>query len=171
MTSARWTQLLVALIVVGIGVWVARHTYWDYVTHEKPMQGEALTNPFYTFEHLAQRLGVRTQQIGSLRTLPSPAGVLLVSDLQGALLRDRVSAVQSWVEAGGRLLVSRNVLLTSPALQTWSGVSLALHEPNKDANHRDVRIAPHGTIAPCPELTERVAGAESGRRYRACINS
>lgn len=161
---------MLLLIAAGIGVWVARHTYWDYETRDKPMQGEAVTNPFYTFEHLAQRLGVRTQQIGSLRTLPSPAGVLVVDDLQGALLRDRLSAVQSWVEAGGRLLASRNVLLTSPALQSWSGITLVFHEADKDGNRPEKKIQHGGAVAACPELIERVGGVNSGRRYRACIN-
>jgi predicted DCC family thiol-disulfide oxidoreductase YuxK len=170
-TRVRWTPLVLLLIIVGIGVWVARHTYWDYVMHDNPMKGEALTNPFYTFEHLAQRLGIRTQQISSLRTLPPAAGVLLVSDLHGALLRDRLSAVKPWVEAGGRLLVSRNVLLTSPTLQSWSGITLALHDPVKDEKHPYTRMESDGELAPCPELTERVGGEDSGRRYRACITS
>ncbi len=171
MNRARWTQLLLLLILAGIVVWVARHSYWDYVTRETPMQGEAVTNPYYTFEHLAQRLGVRTQQTTSLRTLPAPAGVLIVNDLQGALLRERLSAVESWVEAGGRLLVSRNVLLTSPALQAWSGITLALHDPTNEDPRADKGTERGAAAAHCPELTERVGGADSGRRYRACINS
>jgi hypothetical protein len=170
MTSARWTQLLVLLIIAGLGVWVARHTYWDYETRDNPMEGEALTNPFYTFEHLAQRLGVSAQQVASLRTLPPTGGVLIVSDLQGALLRDRLRAIESWTEAGGRLIMSRNVLLTSPALQSWSGITLAHQDPVENGDHPDEKIAPRHAAAPCPELTEKVAGADSGRRYRTCVN-
>lgn len=164
-------QLLLLLIFAGIGVWVARHTYWDYEKRDKPMQGEALTNPYYSFEHLARRLGIRTQQITSLRTLPAPTGVLMVGDLHGALLRDRLSAVQPWVERGGRLLVARDVLLASPALQSWSGITLALHDTAKDGNRPDKKTERGSAVAGCPELTERVGNADSGRRYRACINS
>ncbi len=171
MTRVRGKQLLLLLIATGIGVWVARHTYWDYEKRDKPMQGEAVTNPYYTFEHLARRLGIRTLEITSLRTLPAQTGVLIVGDQQGALLRDRLNAVQSWVEHGGRLLVARDVLLASPVLQSWSGITLALHDPAKDANRPDNKAERGGAVAACPELTERVGNADSGRRYRACINS
>ncbi|HEV7611610.1 MAG TPA: DUF4350 domain-containing protein [Steroidobacteraceae bacterium] len=170
MTRRRWTQLLVFLLFAGVFAWIARHTYWDYVTVDKPLKGEAATNRFYAFEHLAQRLGMHAREISNLRTLPSSDGVLMVTDLHGALLRDRLSAVQRWVEQGGRLLVSRDVLLSTPALQSWSGMSLALHDP--DQSHREPpprRVGPNAL--PCAPLTERVDGTISGRQYRACVRA
>jgi hypothetical protein len=171
MNRTRWIQLLIVLILAGGFAWIARHTYWDYVTMDKPFQGEASTNRFYTFEHLVRRLGFSTRQVSSLRTLPPATGVLVVDDLHGALLRDRLSAVQNWVEQGGRLLVARDVLLSTPALQSWSGIALALHDPDKKHIRPPETPAVGGAKADCPPLIERVEGTTSGQQYRTCLNA
>jgi hypothetical protein len=171
MNRTRWIQLLVVLILAGGLAWIARHTYWDYVTVDKPLQGEASTNRFYTFEHLVHRLGFSTRQVSSLRTLPPATGVLVVDDLHGALLRDRLSALQSWVEQGGRLLVARDVLLSTPAMQSWSGIGLALHDPDKKHIRPPETPGVGGAEADCPPLIERVDGTTSGRQYHTCLNA
>jgi hypothetical protein len=168
-TRKRWTRLLLLLLLAGVLAWVARHTYWDYVTVDKPLAGEAATNRFYALEHLAQRLGMHAREIPNLRLLPSSAGALMVTDLHGALLRDRLSALRSWVEQGGRLLVSRDVLLSTPALQSWSGISLALRDPdNGRSEPADGRGGSRNALH-CAPLTERVDGTISGQQYRACL--
>jgi hypothetical protein len=162
--------VLIFLVLAAGFTWIARHTYWDYDTAATPLKGEAATNSFYTLEHLAHRLGIRTRQLSNLRTLPSPAGVLVVNDLHGGQLRDRLSALQEWVEEGGRLLVSREVVLSTPPLQTWSGITLGLRDPDQEPS-RPPKSKSNGSHPDCPLLSERVKGAATGREYRACVGS
>ena len=170
MTRTRSITALIFVILVAGVTWIARHTYWDYDSAATPLKGEAATNPFYTLEHLAHRLGIRTRQLTNLRTLPSPAGVLLINDLHGGQLRDRLSALQAWVEGGGRLLVSREVVLSTPPLQAWSGITLGLRDPEPDPS-RPPKSTSKESHVECPPLSERVKGAATGREYRACVGS
>jgi hypothetical protein len=165
----RALQLLLAVVVVGAGVWVARHTYWDTTTVDDPPKGEAASNPFYAFEHLAVKLGVQTQQVASLQALPNPDGVLMVDDLRGAPPHLRIDALEAWVAAGGRLLVSRNLLRSSPQLQSWTGLGLA--RPAKDEAAAAPAAVRKGPDADCSGYSERIDGSETGRRLSACIGT
>jgi len=89
----RPLQLLVAVVLAAVAVWIAMNTYWDYEMVDNPPRGEAIHNRYYAFEHLAQRLAVHTRQVPTLRTFPAADGVLLVDDLRGALLRNRIDAL------------------------------------------------------------------------------
>jgi hypothetical protein len=167
----RPLQLMVAVILAAVVVWIAMNTYWDYDMVDNPPQGEAIRNRYYTFEHLAQEFAVHTRQVPTLRILPAADGVLLVDDLRGALLHNRIDALEEWVAGGGRLLLSRSALLSNPKLQSWSGVGIA--SPRSDDGD-DVPRAPPRATGPdddCPAYSERLAGRESGRSLRACLGS
>jgi hypothetical protein len=45
MTRDRWIQVVVAVGLIALIVWVARHTYWDEITVRAPPKGEAARNP------------------------------------------------------------------------------------------------------------------------------
>jgi hypothetical protein len=163
--SSRPLQLLVAVVLTAAAVWIAMHTYWDYITVDNPPQGEAARNRYYAFEHLAQKLAIHTRQVPTLRALPDTDDVLMVDDLRGALLHLRIEALESWVAAGGRLLLSRAVLLSNPQLQSWSGLGMALPGPdNEDGVPRATSSA-----AECSPYAERLAGRETGKSFRACL--
>jgi hypothetical protein len=169
MNSSRPLQLLVAVVLTAAAVWIAMHTYWDYITVDNPPQGEAVRNRYYAFEHLAQGLAIHTRQIPTLRALPDTDDVLMVDDLRGALLHLRIEALESWVAAGGRLLLSRSALLSNPKLQSWSGVGMAL--PGSEDEDGASRAPPRATgpDADCAPYSERLAGRESGKSFRACL--
>ena len=63
MNANRTLQLLVAVVVAAAAVWIAMHTYWDYVTVDNPPQGEAVGNRYYAFEKLTQRFAIHTSQV------------------------------------------------------------------------------------------------------------
>jgi hypothetical protein len=165
----RPLQLLIAVVLAAAAVWIAMHTYWDYVTVDNPLQGEAARNRYYAFEHLAQKLDIHTRQVPTLREPPDTDDVLMVDDLRGALLYLRIEALESWVAAGGRLLLSRAVLLSNPKLQSWSGLGMALpgSEDEDGASRAPVRAT--GPDADCARYSERLAGRESGKSFRACL--
>jgi hypothetical protein len=167
----RPLQLLVAVVLASVAVWIAMNTYWDYAMVDNPPQGEAIHNRYYTFEHLAQRLAVHTRQVPTLRALPAADGVLLVDDLRGALVHNGIDALEEWVAGGGRLLLSRSALLSNPKLQSWSGIGLA--SPGPDDEDGPPRVPPRaaGPDDDCARYSERLAGHESGKSLRACLGS
>jgi hypothetical protein len=169
-TRARIVKLAVAAAAVALVVWIARHTYWDEVTVPTPLQGEAARNPFYSLEHLARTLGMRTRRIASLRFLPRNS-VVLINDLHDDLLHQSIESIQSWVESGGRLIVTGDTLWSSGALQKWSGVAPSHQDP-------DTRQIPSARFAgrfnpdaDCTPMTVRVKGTVNGESWTVCAPS
>jgi hypothetical protein len=167
--ARRLLQLLIAAVLAAAAVWIAMHTYWDYIAVDNPPQGEAARNRYYTFEHLAQKLAIHTSQVPTLRSLPGVDSVLFVDDLRGAMLHNRIDALEQWVAGGGRLLLSRSALISNPKLQSWSGLGMAL--PGSDDVERASLTTPRATgpDAECAPYLERLAGRESGKSFRACL--
>ena len=169
MNGKRPLQLLVAAVLAVVVVWIAMNTYWDYAMVDNPPRGEAAHNRYYTFEHLAQGFAIHTSQVPSLRTLPATDGVLVVDDLQRT--RYYLDALENWVASGGRLLLSRGALLSSPKLQSWSGLGMA--SPRVVDEDEAPRALPRGAVLDddCTSYSERLVGRESGRSLRACLGS
>jgi hypothetical protein len=165
----RPLQLLIAVVLAAAAVWIAMHTYWDYITVDNPPQGEAARNRYYAFEHLAQKLAIHTRQVPTLRALPAADSVLFVDDLRGTVLHNRIDALEQWVAGGGRLLLSRSALISNPKLQSWSGLGLA--RPASEVEDGASRAPPRamGPDAECAPYLERLAGRESGKSFRACL--
>jgi hypothetical protein len=169
MNGSRPLQLLIAVVLAAAAVWIAMHTYWDYITVDNPPQGEAARNRYYAFEHLAQKLAIHTRQVPTLRALPATDSVLFVDDLRGTLLHNRIDALEQWVAGGGRLLLSRSALISNRKLQSWSGLGVVL--PRSDGEDGASRTPPRATgpDAECAPYLERLAGRESGKSFRACL--
>jgi hypothetical protein len=165
----RPLQLLIAVVLAAAAVWIAMHTYWDYITVDNPPQGEAARNRYYAFEHLAQKFAIHTRQVPTLRALPAADSVLFVDDLRGTVLHNRIDALEQWVAGGGRLLLSRSALISNPKLQSWTGLGLA--RPASEDEDGASRIPPRATgpDAECAPYLERLAGRESGKSFRACL--
>jgi hypothetical protein len=165
----RWSQLLVAVIMAAAAVWIAMHTYWDYVTVDNPLRGEAVGNRYYTFEKLTQRFAIHARQVPTLRTFPAADGVLLVDDVRGSLLD--IDALEEWVAGGGRLLVSPGGLLSNARLRSWSGIGRT--SPRSD-DADGAPSAPKRATGPdddCAPYSERLAGRETGKSLRACLGT
>jgi hypothetical protein len=167
LNTTRWSQLLIAVILAALGVWIAKNTYWDYVSVDNPPKGAAVGNRFYTFEKLTHKFAIHTRQIPTLRTLPATDGVLIVDDVRGAVLD--IDALEQWVAAGGRLLVSPGALLANARLKSWSGIGRAPPSPNDE--DAPVGAARHSANPDddCPKYSERLAGHETGKTLHACL--
>jgi len=155
----RIVKLLTGAAVIAITVWVAMHTYWDEVPVPTPMTGDAVSNPYYSLEHLAGSLGIHTRKITSLGALPADA-VVLASDFDAALSRDKLTSLENWVESGGRLIVGGSTLWTSPPLQAWSGV-----KPDTKVHSRPKPADPNEK---CTALVEQVDGSPTGQSLSVC---
>jgi hypothetical protein len=169
MNGSRPLQLLVGAVLAAAAVWIAMHTYWDYMMVDNPPKGEAASNRYYTFEHLAQKLAVHTRQVATLRALPARDGVLFVDDVRGTVLHGGIDVLEAWVAGGGRLLLSRSALLSNPKLQSWTGLGMA--RPGSDDEDAAPRAPPRATSsdAECSPYWERLAGRETGKSLRACM--
>jgi hypothetical protein len=140
--------MLILAVAAGICTWIAFNTYWTRVTLWSPLRGEAAANPYYSVERLLHALGMRTRKIDSLRVLPATNDVLLVTDLYGDVARTPFESLQRWVEGGGRLAVTSNVVWSTPALQSWSGIAPAHQDPGPRRSQRKVALPPQAVPPP-----------------------
>jgi hypothetical protein len=150
----------VAAALIALIAWIATHTYWAEITFKTPLRGDAARNPHYTLDRLAQRLGMHTREVPSPRDLPVDS-VVLVNELEDDLTRERIKSLEAWVEAGGRLVTTGEVLRAHGALQSWSGVRLAHRAP-------DPSSASVPTDGGCTPMTVRVNGEETGQTLSVC---
>jgi hypothetical protein len=122
--------LLYAFVIVVIGVfigWIARNTYWDEMTVPMPLRGEAVRNPFYSSQRLAESLGARTQWRKTLGDLPPVDAVMMLDQWDWGLIPQRREQIEKWVEAGGRLVVNASFMADrEDGFTHWSGVSDAI---------------------------------------------
>ena len=131
MTRERIGWAFLAVLFVGLLVWIARNTYWTTMKVPLPPKGEAATNPFYIREKFAQVLGARTRWAQDF-SLPPSTGVAYVSTMDWDLLPERRKRFEHWVESGGRLVVDGSLLTGARVFETWTGISIeAVDEPTK----------------------------------------
>jgi hypothetical protein len=176
MTRERTINLLLLAILIGIGVWIARNTYWEDITVPIPPRGAAADNPYYSLERLAALLGVRTREVASLPPLPPPDAVLLAGLARPPpLSNENLPAIERWVEAGGRLAVPSEVMRQNKALQAWSGISPIPIRPapkpaDGTATKHGARATPMtiGTLRECTDLEVASDGTPTGATLTIC---
>ena len=132
MTRDRITYLVIAVVLAIVGIWVARNTYWDDTLVPVPPQGEAATNAYYSVQHLATALGIRSSFIISLNAAPPNKGALLIDGFQGDMTHTHVDDLAPWVESGGRLIITDDVVRADPKFQAWSGIALGARFDSAD---------------------------------------
>jgi len=131
MTRERLGWAILAVLFVGLLVWIARNTYWTTMKVPLPPRGEAATNPFYIREKFAQVLGARTRWAQDF-SLPPSTGVAYVSTMDWDLLPERRKRFEHWVESGGRLVVDGSLITGAQMFETWTGISVEeVDEPAK----------------------------------------
>jgi hypothetical protein len=158
-------------LVAALATWVAFQLHWETITVPTPAKGEALTNPYYALEHFVTNLGIHPQEISTVRGL-QPEAVLVLEEWGDALTHPPVAVLESWVEAGGRLVISSALLDSYPALKAWSGIkrARAARAPadGKPAASPPVPPVTTGSGADCPLMTVRADGAPTGQSFRVC---
>ena len=86
MTRDRIAYLAILVLLTIVGIWVARNTYWEDTLIPMPPQGEAATNVYYSVQHLATALGIRSRFVGSLNAAVPNKGVLLIDGFRAMRL-------------------------------------------------------------------------------------
>jgi hypothetical protein len=114
--------LLVTVTIALLAAWIGRNTAWEDVQVPMPPKGEALINPFYAAQRVSERLGAKTTWDRTL-TVPSIDAVIVVSTWHWSLSRTRRTALERWVESGGRLVVDDGLIDPSDEFEAWSGIT------------------------------------------------
>jgi hypothetical protein len=168
-------------LVAALATWVAFKLHWETITVPTPAKGEALTNPYYALEHFVANLGIHPREISTVRGL-QPEAVLVLEEWGDELTHPPVAALESWVEAGGRLVINSALLESYPALRAWSGIKRA-RVPRPPADGKPASPAPAqgkpaasppvppattGSGADCPLMTVRADGVPTGQSFRVC---
>ena len=140
------TTVLVLLALVAIGLWIANNTHWEEVDERTPLKGEAVTNPFYSAQHLAETLGAHTRLRHEIVTLPSTQAVMVINFWNWGLIPERSHRIEQWVRDGGRLVVSGDVI-RDETFDKWTGVKQVELQQEK---------GPVSRLATCPPRTRRL---------------
>jgi hypothetical protein len=140
------TTVLIVLALGATGWWVANNTHWEEVEESTPLQGEAVTNAFYSTQHLAEALGARTRVRDEIVALPSPRAVMVMSFWNWGLIPERSRRIEEWVRDGGRLVVN-TVMIQDETFDNFTGVKPVPLKEEKGAVSR---------LATCPPKTRRL---------------
>ncbi len=110
MTAQRIVTALLLAALAAAGAWLWQATEWHETTEELPLQGEAATNRWYTLQRLAEQAGARTVVREQVEPLPPADATLVLMSTHWDLFPGRSKALRRWVEAGGHLVLSQNLL-------------------------------------------------------------
>jgi hypothetical protein len=167
MTRDRITYLVIVVLFAILGIWIARNTYWDDTFVHAPPQGEAATNAYYSVQHLATALGIRSSFIVSLNAAPPNKGALLIDGFQGDMTHTRVDELAPWVESGGRLIITDDVVRADPKFQAWSGIHLGarFYSPEKSKPN----ALPRNPEEDCASLNVATDGKATDKTLTLCL--
>jgi hypothetical protein len=174
MTRELGLKLLLALAVLGVGVWVAANTEWTEVEVPTPPRGEAATDPLYAMKQLLKRLGATAVAPSNFERMPPPGATLVLTSTHWSMFPGRAEPLRRWVENGGHLVID-DLMLADDKLFSWipirhvtkPGAASAPSAPRP----RLPLVAPPTRRVNCPELAEsdELPGAFGApRKYRIC---
>lgn len=138
------SHLINALVLAATGAlifWFVHNTHWEEAQEHTPLKSEALTNPFYSVQHLAESLGARTRLRQEIVSVPSPQAAIVIEYWSWSLIAERRQRLEQWVSDGGRLVVS-SLLLNDKEFGVWTGV-----------RQLPVKIEPNRSLT-CPATTQ-----------------
>jgi hypothetical protein len=167
MTRDRITYLVIVAVLAILGIWVARNTYWDDTFVHVPPQGEAATNAYYSVQHLATALGIRSSFIVSLNAAPPNKGALLIDGFQGDMTHTHVDELAPWVESGGRLIITDDVVRADPKFQTWSGIHLGARFDSLEKSKP--KALPRDPEEDCASLKVATDGKATDKTLTLCL--
>ncbi len=115
-------KLLVVVALVLFAVWIMNSTYWAEQTIPKPLSGEAVTNPFYSVQHLSDALGAHSEWKHLLGDLPPTNAVIVLGYWNWDVIAKRREQLQQWVRDGGRLVADETLVIEDASLKEWAGL-------------------------------------------------
>jgi hypothetical protein len=169
MTRPRVVPVLFGLGAVALVVWVSRHTYWGEITVPMPLRGEALRNPSYAAQRLAESLGAHAERRTTLDAVGDD-GVVVLSEFSWDVSAPRRKRFEEWVERGGRLVVDGTLIVGSDVFENWSGIARIEQRPDSVAAYDPDDLATSNGTVGCPDLIEEIGVGLDGQppRYAVC---
>jgi hypothetical protein len=156
--------LVILLFMIGLGIWIARNTYWDWTEITSPMKPVAAVNPNYSIEAIAHSLGARSQHSALHGSIVPPADALLVlSNISPSFSVGREARIRNWVEQGGRLLISADLLEANAQLRQWSRVSVYVPPPEEPGSPAEATARAKSRKEPDCQPLRTKPGAETLR--------
>ncbi|MEY4563504.1 MAG: hypothetical protein RLZZ618_2781 [Pseudomonadota bacterium] len=126
-------RLLVVLLLVAAGFWVASVTEWTEVDVRTPAKGEAAKNNLYVIGLVAKQLGAEVTTATDLSNMPPPGATLLLTSWHWDMFPERAEKLRQWVAQGGHLVMHTSAALDDP-LRSWMPVS----RDDEDEDNADV---------------------------------
>jgi hypothetical protein len=123
---------LVLIVIVALATWVIRNTYWDEVSIPTALQGPAREDPFYAAKRLVEELGGQVSDENYF-IAPPTQDVIFLSNWSWNLGAERRRQLESWVEAGGRLVTDNSIWMRGDVFTPWSGIDFWWPEENMTA--------------------------------------
>jgi hypothetical protein len=127
---------VVAVALLGaLGYWLASISHWEEVEIPGTPKGEALTNPFYSLQHLSESLGAHTRLRHEIVSMPPPGSVIVLDFWDWDMIPERRRRLEQWVSDGGRLVVNF-AQLNEGGFQEWSGIKPLADSSDPRQTHR-----------------------------------
>lgn len=144
--NMRWVKIGAVVLVVGFIAWFCSHLRFTEQKVPLPLQGEAITNPYYAAIKLAEQLHSKAAW-ERIFTVPATDSVILLSNWNWSLSRTRRERIEAWVANGGRLVVDNSLIGGSEEFEKWVGVSHLDHseDSKKDDVDEDVENKKRGS--------------------------
>ena len=132
----RWVRIAAVVVVVGFIVWFCSHLRFAETKVPLPLQGEAITNPYYAAIKFAEQLHAKAAW-ERIFTVPATDSVILLSNWNWSLSRARRERIEAWVANGGRLVVDNSLIGGSEEFEKWVGVSRLDHSDDASKDDED----------------------------------
>ena len=104
----RLLILLAAIGVAAVATWLVQAIEWVDMEVPRIPSAEVRRDRYFAVKALAARLGAKVVSPRSLAALPPPGAVLVLGSAHWNLFPERETALRTWVEAGGRLVLDSN---------------------------------------------------------------
>jgi hypothetical protein len=127
----RWLKIIALAAVGAFFIWIGSHLRFKETKVPLPLQGEAISNPYYAAIKLAEQLHAKAAW-ERIFSMPSSDSVVLLSNWNWSLSRTRRERIQNWVASGGRLVVDNSLIGGADEFEKWAGVKRVDREDEDD---------------------------------------
>lgn len=123
----RWLKIATLVVIIGVVVLIGSHLRFTETKVPLPLQGDALTNPYYAAIRLTEELHAKAAW-ERIFSLPAMDSVIVLSNWNWSLSRTRRERIEKWVAGGGRLVVDNSLIGGAEEFEKWAGVTTIDHE-------------------------------------------
>ncbi len=156
MSQRHLVVAALALLVGGLGLWLAFNLERVPQKVWVGYRGEARNNPWYAAQKLLERMDLRVaraQSVPDLKSLPRD-GILLLPRRLASIDGAQQVKLLEWVEAGGHLIVEAEAPAQADPLLDAVGVERRMVEgtPRRERTRDRQKPAPESQAADAPKL-------------------